>query len=220
MTFAKIDRDGTVVAPYRYGNTTEDGHHDLRNLSDTDLETYGIYRIVNTPRPADTDSTTSDRTGVTFDGATVSFVWTVRPLTDDEQFDRERSEAPDVTDALVAKLNAADIPARWSQPTGAHDAYLPGAVALDASGDRWRNDLGIANVWPFDNLHAKWTNLDAEDPSGPQPWAQPTGASDAYPAIDTNTGKTYRVSHNGDTWDNSHGDGNVWPPGEYGWTAA
>ena len=84
MTFAKIETDGTIVAPYRVGNTTEDGHHDLRHLSDTDLEQHGIYRIVNTPRPADTATTTSDRTGVTFDGATVDVVWTERLKTQAE----------------------------------------------------------------------------------------------------------------------------------------
>ena len=169
----------------------------------------GWWEVTDVPRPADTATATFERT-VEFVAGAVTEVWTERLLTDDELFNRERSEAPDVTDALVAKLTATDVPALWSQPTGAHDAYLPGAVALDASGDRWRNDLGTANVWPLDNLHAKWTNLDAPDPVGPQPWVQPTGSSDAYPAGAT-------VTHNGQTWDNSHGDGNVWEPGVFGW---
>lgn len=43
-------------------------------------------------------------------------------------------------------------------------------------------------------------------------WVQPTGAQDAYEAGAV-------VTHNGQTWDNTHGDGNVWEPGEFGWTA-
>jgi hypothetical protein len=43
-------------------------------------------------------------------------------------------------------------------------------------------------------------------------WVQPTGAHDAYAAGEV-------VTHNGQTWDNAHGNGNVWEPGVYGWTA-
>lgn len=42
------------------------------------------------------------------------------------------------------------------------------------------------------------------------PWSQPFGGHDAYLAGAT-------VTHAGQTWSNSHGDGNVWEPGVFGW---
>lgn len=45
----------------------------------------------------------------------------------------------------------------------------------------------------------------------PEPWVQPTGAHDAYDAEAI-------VLHNGAVWGNTHGDGNVWEPGVFGWT--
>jgi len=47
-------------------------------------------------------------------------------------------------------------------------------------------------------------------------WVQPAGAQDAYPAMDV-FGNPTRVTHNGQVWENSHGDGNVWAPGTFGW---
>lgn len=138
-------------------------------------------------------------------------VWGTRPKTDEEQFADEQAQAPDVTSALAARLTGGD-PDVWTQPTGAHDAYLPGQVVLDGNGNRWRNDLGQPNVWPLDNPHAKWTDLDATEPDGSQPWVQPSGAHDAYAAGDT-------VTHNAQTW-TSDVDGNTWEPGVHGWTPA
>lgn len=42
-------------------------------------------------------------------------------------------------------------------------------------------------------------------------WVQPTGSHDAYAA-------GARVTHNGKVWENTHGDGNVWEPGVFGWS--
>jgi hypothetical protein len=41
-------------------------------------------------------------------------------------------------------------------------------------------------------------------------WVQPQGGHDAYVA-------GAEVMHNGTHWVNTHGDGNVWEPGVYGW---
>ena len=171
-------------------------------------EACGWYAVADTTRPDDTPTTTHTRT-VELVAGVPTVVWTERPLTDDEQFARQQAQAPDVTVAIAARLNPAE-PALWVQPTGAHDAYLPAAIVLDPAGDRWRNDLGTVNVWPLDNPHARWTNLDATVPDGPQPWIAPTGSHDAYPA-------GAQVTHNGRTWQ-SDLDGNVWEPGVYGWT--
>lgn len=46
-----------------------------------------------------------------------------------------------------------------------------------------------------------------------------TGAKDAYPANDV-FGNQTRVLLNGVEWLNTHGDGNVWVPGVFGWVQA
>lgn len=47
----------------------------------------------------------------------------------------------------------------------------------------------------------------------PAEWVQPEGAHDAYAADAV-------VLYNDQVWRNTHGDGNVWVPGEYGWELA
>lgn len=47
-------------------------------------------------------------------------------------------------------------------------------------------------------------------------WVQPAGAQDAYPLTDVR-GNPSRVAHSGQIWENSHGNGNIWPPGAFGW---
>lgn len=47
-------------------------------------------------------------------------------------------------------------------------------------------------------------------------WVQPTGAQDAYPAMDV-FGAVSKVKHNGLIWENTHGAGNTWEPGAFGW---
>jgi hypothetical protein len=70
-------------------------------------------------------------------------------------------------DALVRiqvdTLTETGVVLPWRQPTGAHDAFPPGVV-VEFDGDRWRNDLGVFNVWPPTEPHARWTNLDAPEP--------------------------------------------------------
>lgn len=52
-----------------------------------------------------------------------------------------------------------------------------------------------------------------DDPGEEWPeWAQ-TLPEEAYP-------EGAKVSHNGKHWINTHGDGNNWEPGVYGWTVA
>ena len=48
-------------------------------------------------------------------------------------------------------------------------------------------------------------------------WVQPTGAQDSYPATNA-AGEITRVEHDGRNWENSHGNGNSWAPGVFGWT--
>jgi len=119
------------------------------------------------------------------------------------------------TDALMQGLMnsfaTAQDPATappWKQPTGAHDAYLPGAIVTYNS-KTWRNDLPSSNVWAPGIQGAQWFDL-TPPVSGPKPWVQPTGAQDAYNVGD-------HVTHNGHTWV-SDAAANVWEPGVYGWS--
>lgn len=64
--------------------------------------------------------------------------------------------------------------------------------------------------WNPENAPSLWARMD--DPAIEYPnWVQPTGAQDSYPS-------GAKVTHNGKKWTNTHGDGNVWEPGVYGWT--
>ena len=54
------------------------------------------------------------------------------------------------------------------------------------------------------------------DQDDPPAWVQPTGGHDAYPA-ERLDGEPTRVMHNGQVWLNTHGDGNSWEPGAFGW---
>lgn len=47
-------------------------------------------------------------------------------------------------------------------------------------------------------------------------WVQPLGAQDAYPLNDVRGDPTV-VQHDGQLWRNTHGNGNVWAPGVFGW---
>ena len=66
--------------------------------------------------------------------------------------------------------------------------------------------------WPPRLVPAIWARVDEPGEEWPE-WRQPLGAEDAYPA-------GAKVSHNGKHWINTHGDGNVWEPGVFGWEEA
>lgn len=69
--------------------------------------------------------------------------------------------------------------------------------------------------WHIDNFGI--VREGAVDASAPPAWVQPTGSQDAYPAQDVR-GNPARVTHNGQSWVNTHGNGNIWAPGAFGWT--
>lgn len=101
-------------------------------------------------------------------------------------------------------------PPAWIQPTGAHDAYVKGAIVSHA-GKLWKNTGSDANVWePGVFGWSVYTTLLPDTTPSIPAWVQPTGAGDAYPlnAI---------VTHNGFTWQNTGSAANVWEPGVFGW---
>ncbi|NJL70360.1 MAG: hypothetical protein HC888_01520 [Candidatus Competibacteraceae bacterium] len=60
------------------------------------------------------------------------------------------------------------------------------------------------NVW---TPPIGWREIVVE---GYPPWVQPTGAHDAYPL-------GFRVTYNGQNWENTGSAANVWQPGVFGW---
>lgn len=112
-------------------------------------------------------------------------------------------------------------PAKWVQPSGAHDAYNVGDL-VTFEGEVWESIID-GNIWsPFDNPEG-WKNVgepEVEEPVEEEPeveepipdpdpetvpdFVQPTGGHDAY-----NTGD--RVMFEGAVWE-SVIDGNTWSP--------
>ena len=91
----------------------------------------------------------------------------------------------------------------WSQPQGAHDAYMKGdQVTID--GRTWESLIDF-NVWEPGT--SGWREVVSE---GYAAWVQPTGAHDAYQIGD-------RVTHSGQTWESTHA-ANVWEPSVFGWS--
>ena len=116
---------------------------------------------------------------------------------------------PDVARSLFVRTVAPDVIPEWVQPTGAHDAWPLGAV-VTYNGALYESVVD-ANVWVPGSDPSLW-RLIQEESSEPTiaAWVQPTGGHDAYAA-------GAEVMHNGQHWINTHGDGNVWEPGVYGW---
>jgi len=106
-------------------------------------------------------------------------------------------------DGLVGVGNQWSDPSLWAfQNTMTGDQREFGGVTYESLID--------FNVWSPSQYPQGWAEVVAEEPTI-EAWVQPTGAQDAYPlgAI---------VTHNGQTWENTGSDANVWEPGVFGWT--
>lgn len=92
----------------------------------------------------------------------------------------------------------------------AHWTGKAGAILRDEGGlYRSIHDVGAGQSTKPSETPAMWTLIG--DPAEEYPeWTQPIGTHDAYPA-------GAKVRHNGEKWMNSHGDGNIWEPGVFGW---
>ena len=103
------------------------------------------------------------------------------------------------------------VPPPWQQPSGSADAYriIDGTPEMVTHNGKTWVTLVDANVWEPGTDGTLWAEV--TDEPAVDAWVQPTGGHDAYPA-------GAQVTHNGRTWENTHGDGNVWEPGVFGWT--
>jgi len=115
-------------------------------------------------------------------------------------------------------------PATFGIDTQAPDypAWQPNILAADNPvGSRWLwEGITYQTIQPHDTQEG-W-----EPPNVPALykvhrlpfalWVQPEGSHDAYEALDDDGAPT-TCTYNGQGWVNVHGNGNVWPPGEFGW---
>jgi hypothetical protein len=121
----------------------------------------------------------------------------VLDLTDADPFTRIEALKGEIANTVAAT--------DWVQPAGSEDAYPFGAL-VKHNGSTWVS-LQDANV--FEPGVASWRKTYATATDEPPAWAQPVGASDAYPV-------GARVTHNGETWVNTS-PANVFEPGVFGW---
>ena len=122
----------------------------------------------------------------------------------------EWRDAPELC-AIGQRYHEGQYYSHWRQiagadtgPEGAEDGWPVGAEVWH-SGEIWVSTTS-GNVW--EPGVSGW-RVKGEEGQAPA-WEQPTGTHDAYVAGAV-------VSHNGTTWTNTHGDGNVWEPGVFGW---
>ena len=113
--------------------------------------------------------------------------------------------APAEAEALAARYAEAIGRAdgdQWAAPTGAHNAYLQGAIVTH-QGKTWES-LTPNNVG--DPGDSGWRENVAD---GYPALVQPLGAHDAY-------AKDAKVTHTGRIWTSTAAN-NTWMPGSYGW---
>ncbi len=78
-------------------------------------------------------------------------------------------------------------------------------------------DGSVLRSWELDTFGILRTEPVPAPPRQYPLWIPVTGSTDVYPAEDV-FGEVTRVEHNGQNWENTHGDGNQWEPGVFGWT--
>lgn len=114
------------------------------------------------------------------------------------------AEAGTIDDVTAAEH--AELFSPWAYPVN----YTKGKI-MRHNGALYRclQDHTSQADWTPDAAPSLWVGI--SDPAEEWPeWSQPVGAHDAYNAGD-------KVSYDGKHWI-SNTDGNVWQPGQYGWT--
>lgn len=133
-----------------------------------------------------------------------------------QQIIQSKLEVQVVEDAQTATdeeaLEQKDLYPFWS---GDSVSYTLDFKVLDFTAD---NELALYKVaqahtsqsnWNPISVPALFTRVQLGDVI--LDWVQPTGAQDAYKLGDI-------VNHNGQTWENTGSDANVWEPSVFGWT--
>lgn len=92
----------------------------------------------------------------------------------------------------------------WEDPTNWFQNPVMTGDLREYDGKTWESLVDF-NVW---TPPVAWREVVAQ---GYPAWVQPTGAHDAYPM-------GFRVTHNGQNWENIGSAANVWEPGIFGWS--
>lgn len=91
----------------------------------------------------------------------------------------------------------------WPDPTTWYQNPIMRGDQRAHGGKTWES-LVDYNVW---TPPVAWREVVT---GGFPAWVQPTGAHDAYPL-------NFKVTHNGQNWENTGSNANVWEPGVFGW---
>lgn len=224
--YAQIS-DGVILkvapAPSGIGYGPDGLLHDYTEPQEAEdyLEHGGWVEVQNVDMPPITETYDYTLTYSIIEG-TPTQVWTKRDLTIEEigyKFKINNLEERIKT----LELLILPPPPQPTSTTGIKtltqwDGVWPNQQLLIENGLVYRNVSGVpltASPSQFPGAASQWSHLwvqeilDSAPPTGPQPWKQPTGSSDAY-----KSGAT--VTHLGFTW-TTNVDNNVWEPGVYGW---
>jgi len=127
--------------------------------------------------------------------------------------------APEAYPALIRRVRDPNATEEHKQPLDQFDSYnlknpfTGEADRVTVSGKTYAT-LVNANVWKPPS--AQWQEIDPKTGkpvvAAVAPWVQPTGANPYT--------RGARVTHKGQTWENTGSDANVWEPGVFGWVVA
>ena len=132
------------------------------------------------------------------------------------------STLPDNPETLVTEVTNA-VGATWAQNalplTG---VVTPGLYYYVDDSMWWVIQQYDTAIWPDPNAPGlQALVVPARMPGEITTWIQPLNQFTAYYLVNAFTGEPDEVTHNGQTWFASQGDGaglNIWEPGVFGWT--
>ena len=125
-------------------------------------------------------------------------------------------EGPETYPALIRRVRDPKDVEEYKQPLDQFDSYnlknpFTGKADRVTVDGKTYATLVNANVWKPPS--AQWQEIDPRtgEPvvAAVAPWVQPTGANPYT--------RGARVTHKGQTWENTGSDANVWEPGVFGW---
>lgn len=225
LNFDHVTNEGTfMIFGQQYINA--DG---VRAQSTQLGQTYIQYSQVAAQELA--PGTTDPTTGASLDGITGAGLMLLINAMYDTAYNGQLDPSMPLPPSPDPEAPEVPLPEAWVQPES-YNPYPKNKVVSHLT-KIWRSGVPF-NVWAPGSAHTVWVDITAEwmaenrppapteaptegptaEPT-PEPipaWVQPTGAHDSYPAGAV-------VSHNGQIWDNTHGDNNSWEPGVFGWTA-
>ena len=196
----------------------------------------GWYQVTDTQRPADADTTTHDRTVELVDG-TPTVIWTERPKTQaeldaDADFAKQQAEQDALPVAarlaVVGRVTADELSeSEVASVAPLFPAWQPGLTV--EVGDVYSYDGTLVECLQAHTNHdpthtpdttpALW-KVHRTNPGTDYPvWVQPDSTNPYNATWDDGTSPVVvrYPDARGDLYVNTHGDGNIWSPADYGW---